>query len=279
MFLDKMKDRIGDFEGKIGICYIDIKTGAGFTAGNCDVFPASGIIKMLILIEAFKRLNEGQIKKDDVYILKADDYPKTREKSFSALEHIHVGAELTLEDLYKLNVIISDNMAFNILLKLFGKDAVNDTLREFGFRKTRINRAINDYAEMTKGVQNLVSVQEMANLLLRMYEGQIISNEASKEMLEILCGHQKNTPLTYNFLESMKIAHQSGYDDNEIHDMGIVYGDNPFILCMASSVPNTKNAESVMRDITMMCYQNSNKENPRFRTESAIADLRQENFR
>ncbi len=26
MILDKMKDRIGDFEGKIGICYIDINS-------------------------------------------------------------------------------------------------------------------------------------------------------------------------------------------------------------------------------------------------------------
>lgn len=258
MILDRMKDRIGDFEGKIGICYIDIHTKASFTAGNCDVFPASGIIKLLTLIEAFKRLNEGQISKNDTYILKPGDYPKIRERSFSALEHIHVGAEVTVEDLYKLNVIISDNMAFNILLRMFGKDAVNDTLQEFGFRKTRINRAINDYAEMAKGVRNFVSVQEMANLLLRMYEGQIISNAASKEMLDILCEHQKTSPLTYNFLENMRIAHQSGYDDNEIHDMGIVYGDNPFILCMASSVPNIKNAESVMRDITMMCYQNSN---------------------
>lgn len=266
MILDRIKDRIGDFEGKIGVCYIDLKSKSSFTAGNCDIFPASGTIKLLILVEAFKRLNEGQINKNDKYVLKSDDYPKIREKSFSALEHIHVGAEVTLEDLYKLNVIISDNMAFNILLNLFGKDAVNDTLKEFGFKKTRINRAINDYDEMSKGVHNYVSVQEMANLLLRMYEGQIISKVASKEMLAIMCEHQKTSPLTYNFLESMKIAHQSGYDDNEILDMGIVYCENPFILCMASSVPNTKNAESVMRDITMMCYQNSN------RTQSANAE-------
>ena len=53
MFLDKMKDRIGDFEGKLGSCYIDINSLSGFTAGYCDVFPASGIIKLLILIEAF----------------------------------------------------------------------------------------------------------------------------------------------------------------------------------------------------------------------------------
>lgn len=258
MILDKMRDRIGAFEGKIAICYIDIKSKSCYTAGNCDVFPASGIVKLLILIEAFKRLNEGEMKKDDTYTLRPDDYPKIREKSFSALEHIHVGAQVTVEDLYKLNVIVSDNMAFNILLKLFGKDAVNDTLNELGLKKTRINRAINDFEAMRRGIQNFVSVQEMASLLLRMYEGQIISHSASKEMLDIVCEHQKPSPLTYNFLESMRIAHQSGYDDNEIHDMGIVFCENPFILCMASSAPNTKNAESVMRDITKMCYQNSN---------------------
>lgn len=212
---------------------------------------------MLILIEAFKRVEEGIIRKDDKYILKKEDYPVVSEKSYSALEHIHQGTELTMEDLYKLNIIVSDNMAFNILLKLFTKEAVNQTLRDYGLQRTRVNRAINDQNEMGKGVQNYVSVQEMASLLFRMQKGQLVSGNASREMLQILRNHQKVSVLTYNFPENMEIAHQSGYDENEILDTGIVYCEHPFILCMASSAENTRNAESIMRDITLMCYQNS----------------------
>ena len=76
-------------------------------------------------------------------------------------------------------------------------------------------------------------------------------------MLDILLHHQKTSILPYYFSESMEIAHQSGYDEREIMDMGIVYAEHPFILCMASSTDNIRNAESIMRDITLMCYQNS----------------------
>ena len=60
MILDKIKDRIGNYDGTIGICYIDLGTGESCTAGNCDVFPASGMVKLLILIEAFRQMEEGE---------------------------------------------------------------------------------------------------------------------------------------------------------------------------------------------------------------------------
>ncbi len=261
MILDKIKDRIGNFDGKIGICYIDLKTGESCSAGNCDVFPAEGIVKLLILIEAFRRLEEGTLKKSDTYTLKKEDYPNTSERSVGALEHMHVGTVLTVEDLYKLNSIVSDNMAFNILLHLFQKEEVNKTLREYGFRKTVIHRPIYDMDKIAQGVQNYISVQEMTTLLLRMYKGQVISSRASSEILDILCDHQKGSILPYYFREKHKIAHQSSVDEQNIMDMGIVYGENPFILCMASSASNTRNAESIMRDITLMCYNNSNEIN------------------
>ena len=260
MILDKIKDRIGYYDGSIGICYIDLESGNSCSAGNCDVFPASGIVKLLILVEAFRRIEEGSLKKDDKYILQKEDYSCTDEdgmKSYGALEHMHIGTELTIEDLYKLNVTVSDNMAFNILLKMFTAEEVNRTMRRFGFQNTKINRAIFDKDKIAKGIDNYVSVQEMADLFVRMEKGQIVSNKASKEMLHILCHHQKMNVLPYYFEESLRIAHQTGYDDTLILDMGIVYAPHPFVLCMASSAADTRNAESIMRDITLMCYKNS----------------------
>jgi beta-lactamase class A len=258
MILDKIKDRIGNFEGHIGICYMDLTTGENCNVGNCDVFPAEGMVKLLVLIEIFRRLEEGRMKKTDTYVLKKEDYPRTSERSVGALEHMHEGAILTMEDLYKLNCIVSDNMAFNILLKLVSKEAVNRTLQEYGFRKSVINRPIYDMEKIAQGIQNYISVQEMAALFFRMYKGQVISNHASSEILDILCYHQKGNILPYYFREKHKIAHQSSVDEQNIMDMGIVYGSHPFILCMASSAANTRNAESIMRDITLMCYKNSN---------------------
>ncbi|MEF9921516.1 MAG: serine hydrolase [Anaerovoracaceae bacterium] len=262
MILDNIKNRIGNFGGDIGISYIDLKSGQSSSTGNCDVFLASGSVKIMTLVEAFKRIEEGTLNKDDKYTLKETDYlnkGRVGVKTFGALEHIHQGIELTIEDLYKFSITVSDNIAFNILLKMFGTEEINKTIKMLGYSKTKVHRAIYDSDKMNKGIENLVSVQEMASLFYRMYKGQVISRNASKNMLDILKDHQKDSIIPYYFDESLQVAHQTGYDDELIMDMGIVYSENPFVLCMAASDSNTRNAESIMRDITLMCYRNSNR--------------------
>lgn len=261
MIAENIKNRIGDFHGNIGISYIDLATEHGFYAGNCDVFPASGSIKVMVLIETFRRLEMGELSKDTRYRLRKTDFinkESSRQKTFGALEYLHEGVELTVEDLYKLCMAVSDNSAFNILLRMFGTDSVNRTAEMLGCHETRVNRAIYDYDAMNRGVENYVSVREMANLFFSMYKGKVISGGASREMLEIMKLHQKDDIIRYYFDENLPIAHQTGYDDGLIMDMGIVFSRKPFVLAMAATGENTRNAESIMRDVTLMCYRNSN---------------------
>ncbi len=262
MILDNIKDRIDNFQGKIGIHYIDLNSGESCYAGNCDVFYASGSVKIITLLEAFKWIEADKVRKDSKYVLKKSDYIGNKEKkikTFGALEYLHEGTELTLEDLYRLSTSVSDNIAFNILFRMFGGEEINKTLDMLGFSKTRLHRAILDREKIDKGIENYVSIKEMASLFYRMYKGQIVSNRASFEMLEILKEHQQNSIIPYYFDEELRIAHQTGIDDNLLMDMGIIYSKNPFVLCMAAEDSNTRNAESIMRDITLLCYRNSKK--------------------
>lgn len=262
MILNNIKDRIGNFHGEIGIYYIDLITGESCSAGNCDIFLASGSVKIITLVEAFKRMEEGKLKKNSVYKIKKSDYIGNSGqwvKTLGALEYIHEGTNLTLEDLYMLNTAVSDNIAFNILFRQFGAKNINKTLDTLGYFKTRVNREIYDDKKISCGVENYVSIEEMANLLYRMYKGQLISNRASEEMLNIMKSHQQNGIIPYYFGENLPIAHQTGLDEELIMDMGIVFCDTPFVLCMAAKDFNTRNAESIMRDITLICYNNSKK--------------------
>ncbi len=262
MILDNIRDRIGNFRGKIGIYYIDLNSGESCSAGNCDVFLASGTVKIVTLLAAYKEMEEGKLQKDSRYVLKQSDYiggQKVNEKSFGALEYLHEGTELTVEDLYRLSIAVSDNVAFNILYRMLGEETINQTLDALGFTKTRLHRGIYDRQQQNRRIENFVSVEEMANLFYRMDKGQVISGQASREMLELFKQHQQNSIMPYYFDEDLEIAHQTGLDNMLILDMGIVYGANPFVLSMAAEDANTRNAESMMRDITLMCYRNSNR--------------------
>lgn len=265
MILNKINDRIGTLTGNIGIYYMDLTTGANCFAGNCDVFPSSGMAKLCVLLEVFRLMEAGTLKKDDTYVLMKEDGLLLRENeqepTYGALHFLHPGLELTIEDLYSLMVTVSDNIALNILLKKVGMERINKTMEEWGFSHIAVNRAFFDYGKMEQGVENYHSVQEMGEIFRRLYMGQLISGKADGEILRLLKYHQRTNVLPYYFRENQPIAHQTGFDEGKIHDMGIVYTEHPFILCMSADEVDTRKAESVMRDVAQICCRHSEKLN------------------
>ena len=74
MLLEMINNRIEHFPGDIGIGYVDLKSGKKCYAGNCDVYPAAGLAKLLLLIEIFNQLNEGKITEDEKIKLADERY-------------------------------------------------------------------------------------------------------------------------------------------------------------------------------------------------------------
>ena len=51
---NRIKDRISNADGKIGIYFCDINKNDSCFVGNCDVFPSLGVAKLVLMIEVFK---------------------------------------------------------------------------------------------------------------------------------------------------------------------------------------------------------------------------------
>lgn len=261
MILNRINDRIGNLSGKIGVYYMDLTTSASCFAGNCDVFSSSGIAKLAVLLEVFRQLNEDMINEQDTYTLNEEYYYSLlnddHEPSYGALHYLHPGLELTIKDLYSLMISVSDNAAFNILLRIVGIDNVNSYMKKLGLQDIVLNREFFDSEKIKNGIDNYHSVQEIGEIFRRLYLGQIISGKASESILNLLKHHQKTTVLPCCYKEDQPIAHQTGFDEGIIHDMGIVYTKNPFVLCLSAGNVDTRKAESVMRDIVLICHKNS----------------------
>lgn len=256
MIIDRIKDRTGNYTGKIGIYYIDLNTDMRCFVGNQDVFPASGMVMLMTLIEAFRQIYDGKLSKNSIYKLKKSQV-STGEITYGAVDSLHDGISLTVEDLYRLSISVSDNSAFNILLTKLGITSVNATFAQMGYKNMRINRHLFDEKKIRQGIDNYISVEEVGTIFQRLYKGQIISADSSSDMLECLTHHQRTNVIPYNFSEDMKIAHISGYDEGLILDAGIVCCENPFVISMAAHDGDTRKAEGLMRDVTLICYQNS----------------------
>ena len=255
MISSKIKNRIGKIDGKIGVFYMDLSTEESCTVGNCDVFVSAGIAKLPIMVEAFRQIDSNIIRKENVYYLKESD----KVPSLGALNNLHESIQLTIEDLYKLMIIVSDNTATNILIDILEMENINNTMSAMGFEKTRIERKFFDKQKADQGYENRFSLVEMGELLRRLYYFQIISSKFSREIIDILKEQQRNNIIPYYFEEEMPIAHLHGADVKIIHNIGIVFSEKPFIICMGANDVDTRKVEGIMRDLALMCYNNSNK--------------------
>lgn len=259
MIIDSITDRLANLNGKIGINFINLETNQQLFCGNCDIFPASGSIMLMPLVECFRAMENQELTKEIKYRLSEKQLSENDNPSYGVLRYLHDGVELTLEDLYNIMVTISDNQAFNILVEILGIDNINQTFTSLGYKNMKLNRKINDEKLITRGIENYISVKEMATIFHHIYKGELISRSASFNMLNLLKQHQRTSMIPYIFKESIEIAHLTGFDQDVIVDAGIVLTDSPFVLTMAAADMDVRKAEIIMRDITQICYTETQK--------------------
>lgn len=237
--------------GKIGFYYKNLTTGEVWEHNPALPLMAASVIKIPVLTEAFFRMQEGTLDKNETVRVKAED----KLPSCGALNYLHDGLEVTVEDLYTLMIILSDNSATNLLLKKFGMESVNRRMRSLGLTATTVNRLLFDSAAAAQGKENYISAGEIAGLLERMYRGTLVSAEASAEMLRILKNQRLNGKMPFYFTGEVKIAHKTGEDDGITHDVGIVFAPQPFVACFCSNETDVPRFEQLIQRGARMLYE------------------------
>jgi len=238
-------DRVSRAEGYVSLYYRPLEGGCAMAHNENEPLLAASVIKIPIMVEAFRRFEEGSLNPADVHVLReAEKMP-----SCGALNRMHDGLEVSLHDLVELMIVLSDNTATNILIDLLGIENVNHTMRTYGLTISTLRRKLFDRAGHAAGIENTVTAREMGMLLEMMYAGTLVSPEASREMLEILRNQKLNGKMPF-FLKPRGIAsaHKTGEDDGITHDVGIVFARKPFVLCMLSNETNVPVFERLIQD-------------------------------
>ena len=238
--------------GDTGVYVKNLITGETWQRGADVPVVAASVIKIPVMIEAFRAQEDGELSLEEMHALRDEE----RMPSCGTLKAMHTGIEMTLLDLVKLMIIVSDNAATNIMISRLGIENVNKTLCSLGCEKTRLNRLLFDSAASKKGIKNYITAGEMGMLLEKLWRGEVVSKETSAQMMEILLDQRLNGKLPF-FIDSMgiDIAHKTGEDDGITNDVAIVYGEKPFILCFASNRTDVPTAERFIREAALSLLQ------------------------
>lgn len=170
-----------------------------------------------------------------------------------------MGLELRIKDLYTLMIVVSDNTATNILIDILGMDNINDTMERLGYKTIKLNRKMMDFCKLDQGIDNYISPKEISNILEKIYLGEILDQEMSKEMERVLKLQKMNHKIPYLIDGYVDIAHKTGENQGVTHDAGIIYTKNPFILSFFSNDTDVQKAEKFIREIAYELYLENNR--------------------
>ncbi|MDP2959618.1 MAG: serine hydrolase, partial [Longimicrobiales bacterium] len=163
---DQLRQIASDVPGVLGIQVVDLTSGERFGVNEQLVFPQGSAIKVAVLVELYKQAAAGTLRVEEQVAI-----TKAAAVSGSQLQYFKDGtSSLSLHDLAVLMIIVSDNMATNLLIDRVGMDNVNRTMVALGLPNTKLQRKMIRPEESARGNENLSTPQEAAALMVRIFK-------------------------------------------------------------------------------------------------------------
>jgi beta-lactamase class A len=125
---------LATFGGVLGFYAKNLSTGAEAGHRADEVMPTASVIKVGIMAELYRQVGEGTADLDRRIRLEASDWFG----GTGVLKEMAPGLEPTVSDLCRLMIIQSDNVATAMLVRLLGKERINQSFRTWGLPNTEL---------------------------------------------------------------------------------------------------------------------------------------------
>lgn len=230
------------------------------------------VIKIPIMVQAFRDHEAGRLDLDARHVVEADDM----RRGSGLLQTFAPGLNPTARGLVTQMIVTSDNTATDMLLERVGIDRVNDLLASAGYRETRVKhttarlfhetwvRTDPAHAGLTprevfergfpsdagaerrffeiEGDSTVwlgrTTAREMARLLEQLLGAELAGEDASREMVDILRRQFYSTRLPRRIrFQGVDVAHKTGdWPPYAGNDAGILFYDGgPAIVSVFTS--------------------------------------------
>ena len=226
-------------KGKVAIALKHLTTGETWALNADTPMPTASLCKFPVMIETYRQAHEKKVSLGQMITLKKDDMvPGSGILTYD----FSPGATLALKDAVWLMIKFSDNTATNLVLDAIGLDSTAKTMTAWGYPNTWIHSKVfkrETSIAMERSKQfglGSTTANEMVRLLQALHKQELVSKEASQEMLAHLrtCDDRDKFP---RFLpHGTKIAHKTGSVNASRTAAGIIEtASGPVSLCVLTN--------------------------------------------
>jgi beta-lactamase class A len=137
----RVAEYLKEVDADVGVGFKNLVSGEEFYVKGEKRFLTASVFKVYLLADFYRRVKEGGLNPDVAYKLEDSD----RSPGSGVLQYLQSGVELRLRDLAKLMMIISDNTATDMLMRILGKRSVADTVNWLGLKNTKVSKTTKEH--------------------------------------------------------------------------------------------------------------------------------------
>lgn len=248
------------FKGRCGIFYRSLTNGETYAYKADQPFVAASSIKLGINTDLYTQIASGKISPTEMLSYDSRAYPTgDYEAGTGTIQYQPNGTRYSVRDTSGLSIRISDNCATNMVIrKLGGIDTVNVFLKSISsivdYRKIV---SYTNYAGTSVSGRHRTCATDLGLHAVKLYQ---LFNENAKNyqpLIDDLCKTEFDFGIQKGIPASTKVAHKIGTNGtyNTENDVGIVFADEPFVLCVMTESGNAAIAHQFQADVARILFQ------------------------
>jgi beta-lactamase class A len=253
--------RVGDIS-KTSVYFADFSKGTWAAIyGNETYFPSSlGKIPIMMVYYLESESNPSILKKKITFPVGSEDLNDMQD--ISPTESIVQGHSYTIEQLIEYMLKYSDNNATALLDAEIDKGTLNKVYGD-------LNIPLNNNPNLSN--LDFINAHQVSTLFRVLYNSTYLSHDDSEKALQLLSQSSFTQGIDAGVSSSTIVSHKLGLVsiapnnvtiEHELHDCGIVYGKDPYVLCvMTRGSASLSTLESIVAQISKATYDSVEKGN------------------
>ncbi len=226
----------------------DLRNGPWLGINEKESFYPASLLKVPLLLAAYKveEAKPGFLDSQATYDGPIVGTPQL----FPPKVPLEKGTRYTIRELLRRSIAYSDNDATALIALAVGPAPALEVFTDFSIKKPE------------PGADYQMLVRTYASFFRVLYNASYLSRAHSEDALKILSQSEFADGLAAGVPEGTPIAHKFGEregegvgDDIQLHDCGIVYTENPYLICVMARGKNATGISATIAAISKAAYK------------------------
>lgn len=267
--MEKLSQQISDSfalqKGVFAVAFRDLSTGKTIFINEHESFHAASTMKTPVMIEIYKKAARKKISLSDEIVIRNEFKSIVDGSSFSLDSaddsdkeiYKHIGEKRSISSLVYDMIIVSSNLATNMVIELADAKKITQTMRRFGAKDIQVRRGVEDQKAYDAGLNNTTTAFDLLLIFEKIATGKAVNKKADDDMIKILLDQRFNEIIPAKLPSTVKVAHKTGSITGVQHDSGIVFlpdGRKYVLVLLSKQLENPAAAIQAMATVSEMIY-------------------------